>query len=282
MSNIETRELAYRIDPVLWVRKALGAEPKGWQQQFLRAPLGSSILALTARQVGKTTAACWAMAHTAIYQPGSLSVAACPAQRQSAEAIRRVRDSVAKAGAILTVQNVYGLELENGARVLALPGTDDSVRGLTVDGWIVADEAARLSEDLIAALRPMRAQKPDARFAMLSTAWSRSDPFWQAWDGNDPTYLRLKATADMDGVNLDPVFLERERLALGEEAYKREYLGIPVGGGASPFTWELYQQATHPHTPLVPAGPAFAPPDEPAGVPAPNPFERLKSAGVRR
>ena len=27
---------------------------------------------------------------------------------------------------------------------MALPSTDDSIRGLTVDGWIVADEAARL------------------------------------------------------------------------------------------------------------------------------------------
>jgi len=166
--------------------------------------------------------------------------------------------------------------------VLALPGTDDSVRGLTVDGWIVADEAARLSEDMVAALRPMRARKPQARLAMLSTAWSRSDPFWQAWAGADPTWIRLKATAGMAGVDLDPAFLEGERLNLGDDKYKREYLGIPTGGGASPFTWELYEQATRHRAPLVPAGPAFAPPDEPAGVPAPNPFERLKHAGVRR
>ena len=67
---------------------------------------------------------------------------ACPAQRQSAEAVRRVREAVLKAGARLEADNVYGLELKNGARVLALPGSDDSIRGLTVDAWIVADEAA--------------------------------------------------------------------------------------------------------------------------------------------
>ena len=71
-----------------------------------------------------------------------------------------------------------------------------SIRGLTVDAWIVADEAARLSNDLIAALRPMRARHPEARFAMLSTAWSRTDPFWMAWDSDDPSWIRLKATAD--------------------------------------------------------------------------------------
>ena len=91
-----------------------------------------------------------------------------------------------------------GLSSANGSRVLALPGSDDSIRGLTVDAWIVADEAARLSDDLIAALRPMRARRPEARFAMLSTAWSRTDPFWTAWESDDPSLIRLKATADTD------------------------------------------------------------------------------------
>ena len=140
----ELRELAYRIDPVLWVRDKLGIEPAPWQAEFLRAPLGASIIALTARQVGKTTTASWAIAHFMRFKPGGLCVIACPAQRQSAEAVRRVREILDRVGAELRVDNVYGLELKNGSRVLALPGSDDLIRGLTVDGWIVADEAARL------------------------------------------------------------------------------------------------------------------------------------------
>ena len=42
--------------------------------------------------MGKTTVAAWAMAHTALFTPGCLSVVACPAQRQSAEAVRRVHE----------------------------------------------------------------------------------------------------------------------------------------------------------------------------------------------
>ena len=190
--------------------------------------------------------------------PGSLSVVACPAQRQSAEAVRRVREAVIKAGGKLEADNVYGLELTNGSRVLALPGSDDSIRGLTVDAWIVADEAARLTSDLIAALRPMRARRPEARLAMLSTAWSRTDPFWMAWAGEDQSWIRLKATADT--VHYDPEFLEKERRALGEDGFKREYLGVPLGAQASPFTWELYERATQVHVPLVPPGPALGPP----------------------
>ena len=124
------------------------------------------------------------MAHSAVFMPGSLSVIACPAQNQSAEALRKVREMVLKAGAELTTDNVFRLEIANGSRVLALPGTQDLIRGLTVDAWIVADEAAQLDPAIMAALHPMRTQCPHARFAMLSTAWSYTDPFWSVWAGD--------------------------------------------------------------------------------------------------
>jgi hypothetical protein len=191
--------------------------------------------------------------------------------------VRRVREILLKSGAKLTSDNVYGLEIANGARVLALPGSDDSIRGLTVDGWIVADEAARLPNDMIAALRPMRARCPQTRFAMLSTAWSRTDPFWTAWASDDPSWIRLKATADITPFPAE--FLEQERSALGEDVFKREYLGIPMGGQVSPFSWELYERATQVHVPLVPPGPAFGPPPQERAVPIANPFQSLKPTG---
>src|SRR5215467_2782645 len=108
MSN-SLRDLAYQIDPALWVERKLGIVPKNWQREFLRAPRGASLLALTARQCGKTTTAAWAMAHAALFLPGSLSVVACPAQRQSAEAVRRGREAIIRAGGKLKADNVYGL-----------------------------------------------------------------------------------------------------------------------------------------------------------------------------
>jgi hypothetical protein len=72
------RELAYRVDPVVWVREIVGITPTAWQETFLRAPRGASIAALTARQVGKTTTAALAIAHAMLFYPGSLSVIACP------------------------------------------------------------------------------------------------------------------------------------------------------------------------------------------------------------
>jgi hypothetical protein len=194
--------------------------------------------------------------------------------------VRKVHGHLVKVGAELRVDNVYGIELKNGSRVLALPGSDDSIRGLTVDGWIVADEAARLPVDLISALRPMRARRPQARFVMLSTAWSRTDPFWTAWADDDPSWLRLRATAEVSGL-FQPEFLEQERRALGEQAFSREYLGVPTGAQASPFGWDLYERATQVRVPLVPPGAAFMPAHEPS-VPLVNPFRELSTHGVVR
>jgi hypothetical protein len=278
-TNSHLRELAYRVDPVVWVREIVGIAPTSWQEEFLRAPRGASIAALTARQVGKTTTAALAIAHAMVFYPGSLSVIACPAQRQSAEAVRRVKEVLVKAGAKFKSDNVYALELENGSRVLALPSGDDTVRGLTVDAWIVADEAARLNEELIAALRPMRARRPDARFAMLSTAWSSTDPFWTVWGGDDPSWIRLRATADSDDTLFTPEFLEAERRALGEHAFKREYCGVPGGSEASLFPWELFDRATQTDGPVLPAGPAFQPAGE-AAMRIPNPFHNLQQKGI--
>jgi hypothetical protein len=240
--NKQQLEIAFRIDPVLWAKTVLGITPHVWQEPFLRARRGAEILGLTSRQFGKTTAAAICLAHTAIYEAGTLSLVACPSQQQSAEAIRKVRTMVLQAGAKLVVDNVYRIELENGSRVNALPATDGTVRGFTVTGWIIADEAARLPADLIAALRPMRARCPNARFVKISTAWSRTDQFWLAWSSNQ-NWQRIKATIEEYPDIIPPDFLDKERRQ-GDDYFKREYLGIPSGGHVSPFTFVLYERAT--------------------------------------
>jgi hypothetical protein len=225
---------------------------------LLRTPPGSQAIALCARQSGKTQAGSWACAHVAVHQEGSLSVIACPSQRQSAEAVRRCRAALAKAGTTLKSDNVFGLETRQESRILALPGDEATSRGLSVSGIVVADEAARLSPDMIAALRPMRARFPDARFMMLSTAWSRSDEFWKVWEADDPSWVRVSSLADSNP-RFTPEFLARELAALGPTIFDREYLGQPIGAGASPFDWSLYDQATSRHEPKVPPGEAFMP-----------------------
>ena len=239
------REVAYRVNPALWMQDVLGIPPHDWQKRFLLAPQGASIAVLTARQVGKTTAAAVGMAHSAVFMPGSLSVVACPAQNQSAEALRKVREMVLMAGAKLATDNVFRLELANGSRVLALPGTQEfSPRpSLSIPGSLPMKQRNWI-QTIMAALHPMRTQRPNARFAVLSTAWSRTDPFWSVWENDDPSWTRIRATIDVEPNLIAPKVLERARRQLSADDFKREYLGVPAGAQVSPFTCELYERAT--------------------------------------
>jgi hypothetical protein len=110
---------AYRLDPAMWAEEVLGLDLDPWQVELLLAPGGAQVAVLSARQAGKTTAAAVAVAHEMAFRPGSLSVFAAPSQRQSAEAVRRVRAFLATAGAKLATSNVFGLETEDGSRVIA-------------------------------------------------------------------------------------------------------------------------------------------------------------------
>ena len=49
MSNL--RELAYRVDPALWVREVLGVEPTKWQEEPLAGPICSSFIIPSCRLI---------------------------------------------------------------------------------------------------------------------------------------------------------------------------------------------------------------------------------------
>ena len=273
--------MAYQIDPALWVREQLQVTPTPWQETFLRAPRGASILALTARQVGKTTTAAWAIAHTAVFHPGSLSVIACPAQRQSAEAVRRVRDCLFKVGAKLTSDNVYGLELNNGSRVLALPGSDDF--DPRPDGrWLdrrrrggpphrKPDRGVAPDAGAPAATRGLPCCRPPGA-GPIRSGW-RGAATTRPGSGSKPPPIR--------SICSHQTYLAAERRSARARppssanisAFRRATRPVRSAGS-------LYERATQVRTPLVPPGPAFQPPPEAPAVPMPNPFQNLKPVGV--
>ncbi len=179
------------------------------------------------RQAGKTTAAAVANSHHLIFGPaGSTSLILAPTQRQSGEAIRRIRSLLLKAGAKLTTDNAFSLELDNGSRVLGLPGQDDAaIRGLTVDGLLVVDEAARVADGLFQAAQPMVLRHAKmARVMVLSTAWARDGFFYRLWTESDPQdWIKIEARIDQC-THLTHEEVERERRSMPASVFAREYL----------------------------------------------------------
>lgn len=214
-------DLGAALDPVRLFRRAVGAEPDGWQRDVLRSA-APRLLLNCSRQVGKSTCAGVLAAHTALYQPGSLTLLLSPSQRQSGELFRKVRDvfhALGAEAAPLDTDNVLSLETRAGSRVVSLPGKEGTIRGFSGARLLVLDEAARVSDDLVTAVRPMLAVS-GGRLAALSTPFGRRGWFFEAWAGGG-AWERYEIPAAMCP-RISAAFLAEERQALGI-FYPQEY-----------------------------------------------------------
>ena len=80
--------------------------------------------------------------------------------------------------------SVLKAELANGSRIVALPGNERTVRGYAAADLIIIDEANRVEDDLISAVRPMMATS-QGRLIALTTPAGKRGWFYESWIGDD-------------------------------------------------------------------------------------------------
>ena len=117
-----------------------------------------------------------------MYQAPATVVLVSPSLRQSVELFRTFHGMWQSLpnrpeAAYETLQR---LELANGSRVISLPGSERTVRGLASVDLIVIDEAARVEDELLAAVRPMLAISDGSLFALTTPAGKRGW-FYEQW-----------------------------------------------------------------------------------------------------
>jgi hypothetical protein len=162
--------------------------------------------------------------HEALYRPPALVLLLSPSLRQSSELFRRVKEFYHALGAEASAADkvlVLSLELQNGSRIVSLPGQEQTVRGFSHVGLLVVDEAARVPDELYQAVRPMLAVS-GGRLVLLSTPFGKRGFFFHEWTEGQGWH-RVKVTADQCP-RIDPEWLERERLAIGDWWHCQEYL----------------------------------------------------------
>ncbi len=198
-----------------------GFQADDWQQQLLRS-VAPRILVNITRQGGKSTTAALLACHTALYVPGSLTLVVAKAQRQSSELFRKVLATYRTLGRPVPAEaeTALTLELETGSRIVALPGKDDTIRSYSGVRLLIVDEAARVPDDLLAAVRPMLAVS-SGRLLALSTPWGRRGWWYAAWTGTE-RWERYEVHADQCP-RIPPEFLAEELRALGPLRYAAEY-----------------------------------------------------------
>lgn len=214
------RDFARALDPVSIMSDA-GLDPDDWQADLLRST-DKNHLVLCSRQAGKSTTCAALALHQALYDPGLILLLA-PAQRQSVELFRKVLDVYRSLDGVPgTIQeSALKLELENGSRIIALPGTEATVRGYSGPKTVIVDEASRTDDALFGAVRPMLATT-QGRFIALTTPYGQRGWFYEAWH-NGRDWVRTRVTAN-DCPRISAEWLEDERARIGEWTFRQEYL----------------------------------------------------------
>ncbi len=221
MPSHETGEdLILAFDRVEFAR-SLGLTPDPWQERLLRST-SSRVLLNCSRQSGKSTTSAIIALHRALYFPGSLVLALAPALRQSQELFGKIASFYRDLGRPVPPQGErkLSLDLENGSRIITLPGSEKTVRGFSGVGLLIVDEAARVEDQLYYACRPMLAVSGGS-LMMLSTPASKRGVFYTEWTSG-LGWERYEVPAS-ECPRISPAFLEEERKALPPPVFRAEY-----------------------------------------------------------
>lgn len=215
-------------DPCETFELAFGNAPMDHQREYLTET--ADTVFLKGRQVGATQAAAGLAIHVARSMPGSLSAIISPSMKQSTEVGGRARLGLWDLGEKLVQDSTSLLRLENGSRILSLPGTARAVRGYSAD-LLILDEAAWITDDTWTAARPITSATR-GRTVVQSTPGVPVGWFWELTNDPPEGWHRMKVTS-AEAPTVDPEFLARERARMEPHLYSQEYGGEFASVGSS-------------------------------------------------
>lgn len=225
-----------------WMRRNLGFDPDPAQARVVDSASRRLILNCT-RQWGKSTVTAAKAVHHAHTRPGSLTLVVSPSARQSGEFVRKAEGFARK----LKIRpkgdgdNEISLAFPNGSRLVGLPGNEATVRGFSAVSLLVVDEAARVSDELYLAIRPMLAVSSGALW-LMSTPFGKRGFFHEVWERGGRDWERVCVPAT-ECPRIPKEFLEEERQAMGDRWYRQEYLCEFVDSVSGVFDRDLVERA---------------------------------------
>jgi hypothetical protein len=202
---------------------AAGIALDPWQQEVVSSD-AQRILLNCSRQSGKSTVTAVLACHEAIFHPGSLILLQSRALRQSQELFRKALAVYRAVGSPIpaTATSTMTLELANGSRLVALPGSEATTRSFSDVRLLLIDEAARVPDETYYSMRPVLAVS-GGRLVALSTPFGTRGWWYQEWCARAPNgwkWWEVKAT---QCPRISAAFLEEERRTIGAWWWDQEY-----------------------------------------------------------
>jgi len=236
--------LAMALDPVRLAERA-GLAPDAWQATVLRSTDRQTIL-LCSRQAGKSTVSAVLAVHEAVYRAASLILLLSPSLRQSQELFRKCLDVYGSLDRTVpaTAETRLSLELDNGSRIISLPGTEMTIRGFSGVSLLLVDEASRVEDALYQAVRPMLAVS-GGRVVLLSTPFGQRGFFHHEWTEGGPAWQRVRVPA-ADVPRISAAWLAQERAQIPDMFFRSEYLCEFVSSLDSVFRFDDITAAIDP------------------------------------
>lgn len=176
-------DLLFSLSPGA-VLEGLGFPPFAWQKEALD-PKHKRILVLAARQSGKSSISAGRGHHTGRFYENTLTLIVSPSEQQSKETMKKVDELIMlDKEADLMGNASFEKKYSTGSRVLALPGTERSVRGYSKPKLVIMDEASRIEDGTYKAVRPMFTGNPDGVLLAVTTPYGKMGWFYEEWTGS--------------------------------------------------------------------------------------------------
>jgi hypothetical protein len=207
----------------LW-RRIYGSDPDLWQRHIMLSE-HPRVLINGSRQSGKSSVSAVLGLFEALYHPPALVLLVSASLRQAQELGKKVFDGFRALGKPVSAEaeNRLSLELANGSRIVCLPATESTIRGMSGARLIVLDEASRVPDPLYHAVRPMLAVS-GGRLMAISTPWGKRGWWFEAWE-QGTEWHRVKVTAP-ECPRISAAFLEEERRSLPAWVFDQEYMCV--------------------------------------------------------
>lgn len=211
---------------------------KKWQQDVFDELAdgrysGKRVIVKSKRQTGKSILAEILLIKYCL-EKKCTSIMLSPTLNQSRKVFKDICNMLSGSGAI-TSNNASLLTLDfcNGSQLLFKSGEQrESLRGYTVDGILIIDEAAYIQDDIFEIVYPF-CDANNAPMLILSTPLFKDGEFYRLYSNADN--IRFDWSEYDTSEFLTPERLEYYRSILTENKFKSEYLGLFIEDGGYVF-----------------------------------------------